>query len=90
MSLNDFHFVSRQYVVPQPVPDVSAPISLDALSGDILDLYETGLQPGVRPEWLSLCPFYTVKPGQVTVITGVPNSGKSIFLNMHGRMIGLV
>ena len=27
-------------------PDPSAPRSIDALAGDILDLYETGLQPG--------------------------------------------
>lgn len=81
MSVNDLHLVSRDPVGPQREPDPSAPRSIDALAGDILDLYETGLQPGVRPEWVSLCPFYTVKPGQVTVITGVPNSGKSIFLN---------
>lgn len=81
MSLNDLHLVSREPLGPQPERAQDAPLSIDDLAGDILDLYETGLQPGVRPEWVSLCPYYTVKPGQVTVVTGIPHSGKSPFVN---------
>ncbi len=83
MSLKDLHLVSRQPVGIDPLvpPDEDAAISIGDLSGDILDLYETGLQPGVRPEWISLCPFYTMKSGQVTVVTGIPHSGKSPFVN---------
>jgi len=81
MNLNDLHLVSRQPVDPLPYTHPEAALSIDDLAGDILDLYETGLQPGVRPEWRSLCPYYTVKPGQVTVITGIPHSGKSPFVN---------
>lgn len=81
MNLNDLHLVSREPVGPQPYKDPAAAISIDDLAGDILDLYEHGLQPGVRPEWISLCPYYTVKPGQITVVTGIPHSGKSPFVN---------
>lgn len=81
MDLNNLHLVSREPIGPQPYKDPAAAISINDLCGDILDLYETGLQPGVRPEWISLCPYYTVKPGQVTVVTGIPHSGKSPFVN---------
>ncbi len=81
MNLNDLHLVSRLPIGPQGEYDATAPISIEALTGEILDLYETGLQPGVRPEWVSLCPYYTVKPGQLTIVTGIPYSGKSPFVN---------
>lgn len=82
MSLKDLHLVSREPIGPPALyTDPDAAVSIDDLAGDILDLYETGLQPGVRPGWIALCPFYTVKPGQLTVVTGIPHSGKSPFVN---------
>jgi twinkle protein len=82
MSLRDLHLVSREPVGPGPLYiDPDAALSIDALTGDILDLYETGLQPGVTPEWLALRPYYTMKPGQVTVVTGIPHSGKTPVVN---------
>lgn len=44
-------------------------------------LYEFGLQPGLGTGWPSLDVHYTVKPGQWTVITGIPGHGKSTFLD---------
>lgn len=83
MSLSNLHLVSRERVGPDPIapPDDDAAISIGDLSSDILELYETGLRPGVKPEWFALSPYYTMKPGQVTVITGIPHSGKSPFVN---------
>lgn len=81
MSLNALYLVSKEPVGPQPIRDVEAPLSIGDLAGDILELYETGLQPGVAPGWLALKPYYTMKPGQVTVVTGIPHSGKSPFVN---------
>lgn len=82
MSIDKLVLVSRQSVAPpSSPPDCDAAQTLDDLAGDILDLYETGIQPGLRPPWLSLAPYYTVKPGQVTVCTGCPHSGKSPFIN---------
>ena len=80
MSITKLVAVSRE-----PVQDVvtaaDAPISIRDLEPQILDLYETGLQPGLATGWPSLTPYYTVKPGQVTVVTGIPHSGKSPFVN---------
>lgn len=44
-------------------------------------LWERGLPGGDKTGWPSLDRYYTVAPGQVTVITGWPGSGKSEWLD---------
>lgn len=44
-------------------------------------LYEFGLAPGVSTGWPSLDDYYTVKSGQMTIVTGIPGHGKSNFLD---------
>lgn len=44
---------------------------------EIDSLYERGLQRGVSPGWNSVEPYYTVRPGEMTIITGIPSHGKS-------------
>lgn len=36
---------------------------------------------GISTGWKNLDPFYKVIPGEVTIVTGVPNSGKSEFID---------
>ncbi len=60
----------------KPVP-VEGIFSIDDLSGDIDQLYQSGLSGGVSTGWPSLLWYYTVLPGEVTVITGIPSHGKS-------------
>jgi twinkle protein len=45
------------------------------------DLWDSGLPPGYRTGWPSLDVLYTVVPGQLTVVTGWPSSGKSQFVD---------
>lgn len=40
-------------------------------------LYEFGLERGVLTGWPSMDVHYTVKPGQMTIVTGIPGHGKS-------------
>lgn len=47
----------------------------------VMGLYDHGMEPGLSAGWPSLDEFYTVKPGEMTVITGIPNSGKSNWLD---------
>lgn len=44
-------------------------------------LYETGIQPGVSTGWSRMDGHFSVVRGQWTVITGIPGSGKSAFLD---------
>lgn len=47
----------------------------------IQHLREHGWEKGVSTGWEELDRFYTVRPGELTVITGMPNSGKSNWLD---------
>lgn len=47
-----------------------------------LDYYfEYGMAAGLPTGWSNVDKLYTVMPGQLTVITGIPNSGKSEWLD---------
>lgn len=48
---------------------------------DVLRLYRDGVPRGVSTGWPGLDQLYSVRPGDVTVITGAPNSGKSEWLD---------
>lgn len=51
------------------------------LRSSLYKLYETGRQAGENPGWESLNTLYTIKRKQFTVLTGIPGSGKSAFLD---------
>src|SRR5262249_55244168 len=48
---------------------------------DVLRLYENGLERGRSTGWRELDRYYTVRPGEVTALSGIPNHGKSNFLD---------
>jgi len=52
-------------------------VSDDALG----NFYDKGISPGAYPGWKRFAEHYTVKPGEMTIVTGAPNSGKSEFLD---------
>ena len=51
------------------------------LADDIRDLYHNGMRGGLSTGIASLDWFYTVKPGQWTVVTGIPSHGKTAVLD---------
>lgn len=67
------------------------------LAGDVLQLYREGLPGGVTTGWASVDAHYTVRPGELTIVTGIPSHGKSQFLDAlavnlghaHGWSIGI-
>jgi len=54
-------------------------------AGDYKDqvalLYEKGANRGFTTGWQSVDPYYTVKPCEFTVVTGIPGSGKSTWVD---------
>lgn len=48
---------------------------------DVLNLYDNGAQGGARVGWLNLESLYSVRPGEWTLITGIPSHGKSELLD---------
>lgn len=56
--------------------------SYQRLRRETLEMYSAGGMPkGDSTGWSTLDPFYTVGQGQWTVVTGVPGSGKSEFVD---------
>ena len=53
----------------------------DQLIPEIVGLYETGLPRGASTGWPSLDAHYTVAMNQWTVVSGIPHSGKSEWLD---------
>ena len=59
-----------------PLPIVGV-FTASELASDLYDLYEGGIQRGVSTGWQDMDEFYTVLPGQLNVVTGIPGHGKS-------------
>ncbi|MBI5192774.1 MAG: AAA family ATPase [Nitrospirae bacterium] len=56
-------------------------LSLKAIETKILDLYQKGYVRGESTGWPGLDKHYTVRPGEWTLITGIPSHGKTTFLD---------
>lgn len=52
-----------------------------ALKEALLELWDHGMPSGDKTGWPSLDALYTVAPGQLTIVTGWPSSGKSEWLD---------
>jgi twinkle protein len=64
----------------KPIPVVGA-FDVADLIGDLEQHYETGMPRGASTGWYALDRHYTVRPGEWTLITGIPGHGKSEFLD---------
>jgi twinkle protein len=64
----------------QPFP-ISGVYDADQIRDRVVTLYERGFERGVSTGWPSLDDLYTVRLGEMTIITGIPGSGKSNFLD---------
>jgi len=64
----------------KPVP-IAGVVTVGDCAADVAALYTEGLAGGVSTGWLSVDTYYTVKPGELTVVTGIPSHGKSQFLD---------
>lgn len=55
--------------------------SADKFKDSVWELYEKGIGRGESTGYESVDELYTIVPGQVTVVTGIPSSGKSEFID---------
>lgn len=61
---------------PYPIEGI---VTVDDISPDIDRLYDEGMPGGASTGWTKLDRFYTVREGQLTIVTGAPGSGKSVW-----------
>lgn len=64
----------------KPIP-VRGIFEIDDIEEKFDELYYKGLRRGALSGWPTLDEYYTVVPGQWTVVTGIPGHGKSNFLD---------
>ena len=64
--------------VPFPLPGI---IEIETIWSSFEDLYQNGLPKGISTGWESVDEIYTIADNEVTTITGIPNSGKSTWLD---------
>jgi twinkle protein len=48
---------------------------------EVITLYRDGRKRGLSTGWVALDEFITIRPGELSVVTGVPGSGKSEFID---------
>lgn len=83
-----------EHAEPYPVSGIHTGKSLFA---DVDRLYNEGKRGGLKTGWRNLDPLYSVRPGEWTLVTGIPNSGKSNWLDnlasnlavIHGWRFGV-
>ena len=59
---------------PYPVEGIVAAMDV---AGQLESMYDNGVQRGDSCGFASVDPYYTVKPCQMSIVTGIPGSGKS-------------
>ncbi len=64
----------------RPVP-VAGLFTPNDLADRLSDLYDHGMAGGVEPTCAPLAALYKVKPGALTVLTGIPGMGKTAWLD---------
>lgn len=60
----------------QPWP-VGGIVTVDMLTTALAHIYAHGMERGCLPGWQALGRHYTVRPGEFTIVTGIPSHGKS-------------
>jgi twinkle protein len=72
--------LSDIYHQAKPYP-VDGLYTVNDIEAEIIGLYDEGLRPGELTGWASLDRLYTVRKCEMTVVTGIPSSGKSTWLD---------
>jgi twinkle protein len=63
---------------PYPIAGLHSPLDF---VDETFSLYRDGRKRGLSTGWSSLDQFMTIRPGELSVVTGIPNSGKSEFVD---------
>jgi hypothetical protein len=65
----------------RPDPAIDGIYRISDIYGELKHIRVKGLDTGVVTGWQSLDEYYKVKKGMVSIVTGIPQSGKSEFID---------
>jgi len=60
---------------------VDGVFAVEDIADQVTELYDQGLSPGFSTGWSSVDEYYTVRTGEFSIITGMPGSGKTTWLD---------
>lgn len=63
---------------PYPIAGIT---TVEDVLPNLVELYRRGLPRGKSTGWSNIDEFYTVRPGELNVVTGTPGAGKSEFID---------
>jgi len=66
------------HAAPFPVQDV---VAVQDVAASVTHRYYHGVACGLSTGWVGVDAFFTIEPGQLTVVTGIPGHGKSEWLD---------
>lgn len=72
-------------------------MGVEAFEEEVRALYHNGMEKGLSTGWANVDTIYTIRPGHLTVVTGIPSHGKSTWVdalcvelaNEHDWRIGM-
>ena len=64
----------------KPVP-VKGIFTVSDIRQKVQEIYQFGFPMGVTTGWCTLDPHYTIRPGELSIVTGIPGAGKSELLD---------
>ena len=70
--------------------DLSGIFRVADIIDDLRDIYKSGLDQGESTGWLKFDSLYRIKKGMMTVVTGIPSSGKSEFVDALATNLAIV
>lgn len=69
-------YVCDDVKLAKPFP-ITGLYTVEDFQDSLMKYFDGGMAAGVSTQWDNVDKFYTVMPGEMTVVTGIPNSGKS-------------
>ena len=76
----DLEVLAQCITAAKPYP-IEGILEVADVAADVMLLYDQGLPRGVSTGLPSIDPYYTVKPGELSLVTGIPSHGKSEWLD---------
>lgn len=71
----------KKHGKPQASKKFDGLYTIESLLDPLYKLYEEGSKPGLKTGWPELDVLYSVRPGEMTIVTGIPGHGKSNFMD---------
>lgn len=71
----------QDYIAEARLIPVDGIINVSDIFTDIENLYDRGLPGGDSTGWKEVDPYYTIRRGEISIVTGIPSHGKSEWID---------